>query len=87
MRTRLFLCTWTRGGEVDDYAQLTTIAQPDFGDGMLKVSGAGEMPHSGCHDFEGLDPEFAISDASYADLLEITLVREPRLADVRARSA
>ena len=72
VRTRLFLCTWTRGGEVDDYAQLTTIAQPDFGDGMLKVSGAGEMPHSGCHDFEGLDPEFAISDASYADLLQIT---------------
>jgi hypothetical protein len=72
VRTRLFLCTWTPGGEVDDYAQLTTVAQPDFGDGMLKVSGAGEMPHRGCHDFEGLDPEFAISDASHADLLQIT---------------
>jgi hypothetical protein len=71
VRTRLFLCTWTRGGEVGDYDQLTTIAQPDFGDGMLKVSGAGEMPHSGCHDFEGLDPGFAISAASHADLLQI----------------
>jgi predicted amidohydrolase YtcJ len=72
MRTRLFICTWTPGREVGDYAQLTTVGQPDFGDPMLKVSGAGEMPHSGCHDFEGLDPEFAISDASHAELLEIT---------------
>jgi predicted amidohydrolase YtcJ len=72
VRTRLFICTWTPGGEVGDYAQLTTVGQPDFGDPMLKVSGAGEMPHGGCHDFEGLNPEFAISDAAYAELLEIT---------------
>jgi len=72
VRTRLFVCTWTPGREVGDYAQLTTVGQPDFGDPMLKVSGAGEMPHSGCHDFEGLNPEFAISDAAYAELLEIT---------------
>jgi len=72
VRTRLFMCTWTPGHEVDDYAQLTTVARPDFGDAMLQVSGVGEMPHRGCHDFEGLDPEFAISDAAYADLLEIT---------------
>jgi predicted amidohydrolase YtcJ len=72
IRTRLFVCAWTRGREVDDYTQLTTVAQPDFGDPMLKVSGAGEMPHAGCHDFEGLNPEFAISDASYAELLQIT---------------
>jgi predicted amidohydrolase YtcJ len=72
VRTRLFLCTWTPGRELDDYSQLTTVAQPDFGDAMLKVCGAGEMPHSGCHDFEGLNPEFAISDACYAGLLEIT---------------
>jgi predicted amidohydrolase YtcJ len=72
MRTRLFICTWTPGREVDDYAQLTTVGQPDFGDPMLKVSGVGEMPHSGCHDFEGLDDEFAISDSSYDELLQIT---------------
>jgi hypothetical protein len=72
VRTRLFVCGWTRGREVDDYTQLTTVAQPGFGDGMLKVSGAGEMPHAGCHDFEGLNAEFAISDASYAELVEIT---------------
>ena len=72
VRTRLFLCGWTRGREVDDYTQLTTVAQPDFGDAMLKVSGAGEMPHSGCHDFEGLNTEFTISGASYAELLQIT---------------
>jgi predicted amidohydrolase YtcJ len=72
VRTRLFVCGWTAGREVDDYARLTTVARPDFGDPMLKISGAGEMPHRGCHDFEGLDPEFAISDASYAELLEIT---------------
>jgi predicted amidohydrolase YtcJ len=72
VRTRLFMCTWTPGRAVDDYAQLTTVGQPDFGDPMLKVSGVGEMPHSGCHDFEGLNPEFAISDASYGELLQIT---------------
>jgi len=72
VRTRLFMCTWTPGREVGDYEQLTAVGQPDFGDAMLKVSGAGEMPHSGCHDFGGLDPEFAISDASYDELLQIT---------------
>jgi predicted amidohydrolase YtcJ len=30
------------------------------------------MPHSGCHDFEGLDPAFEISGASYDELLQIT---------------
>jgi predicted amidohydrolase YtcJ len=72
VRARLFMCTWTTGREVDDYEQLTRVSQPDFGDAMLKVSGAGEMPHSGCHDFEGLNPEFMISDASYEELLQIT---------------
>jgi len=72
VRTRLFMCSWTPGREVDDYAQLTTVGQPDFGDPMLKVSGVGEMPHSGCHDFEGLNPDFTISDASYDELLQIT---------------
>jgi predicted amidohydrolase YtcJ len=72
VRARLFMCTWTPGREVGDYEQLTMVAQPDFGDAMLKVSGAGEMPHSGCHDFGGLDAEFAISDASYDELLQIT---------------
>ena len=72
VRTRLFMCTWTPGRVVGDYEQLTTVGQPDFGDAMLKVSGAGEMPHSGCHDFEGFNTEFAISDASYDELLQIT---------------
>jgi predicted amidohydrolase YtcJ len=72
VRTRLFMCGWTPGREVDDYAQLTMVGQPDFGDPMLKVSGVGEMPHSGCHDFEGLNPDFTISDASYDELLQIT---------------
>ena len=72
VRTRLFMCTWTPGREVGDYEQLTTVAQPDFGDAMLKVSGVGEMPHGGCHDFEGLNTEFTIADASYDELLQIT---------------
>lgn len=70
VRTRLFISAWTRGGEVADIDQLTTLLQPDMGDGMLRIVGVGEIPHLGCHDMEGFDP-FAMSDASYAELVDI----------------
>ncbi|MGM0931077.1 MAG: amidohydrolase [Actinomycetota bacterium] len=72
VRFRLFISAWTRGGEVADITQLTEFARPDFGDGMLKFSGVGEMPHMGCHDMEGLDPSFSIDDASYREFVDIT---------------
>jgi predicted amidohydrolase YtcJ len=70
VRTRLFVSAWTRGGEVDDITALTELVQPDSGDGMLRVSGVGEIPHLGCHDMEGLDP-FEIPDAAHAELVRI----------------
>ncbi len=70
VRTRLFVSAWTRGGEVADIESLTSLVQPDSGDGMLKVTGVGEIPHLGCHDMEGLDP-FTLSEASYRELVEI----------------
>lgn len=70
IRMRLFHSAWTRGGEVGDIAALTGIAQPDAGDGMLRLSGVGEIPHLGCHDMEGLDP-FELTDESFEELVEI----------------
>lgn len=70
LRFRLFISAWTRGGEVDDIDRLTTLVQPDSGDGMLRIVGVGEIPHLGCHDMEGLDP-FEMTDTAHAELVEI----------------
>jgi len=70
LRTRLFISAWTRGGEVQDIDQLTSLVQPESGDGMLRVAGVGEIPHLGCHDMEGLD-NFHLSDSAHAELIEI----------------
>ncbi|MDT0158525.1 amidohydrolase [Microbacterium sp. ARD32] len=70
IRMRLFHSAWTRGAEVDDITALTGVAQPDSGDGMLRLSGVGEIPHLGCHDMEGLDP-FELGDQAHAELVEI----------------
>lgn len=70
LRFRLFISAWTRGGEVDDIDRLTTLVQPDSGDGMLRLAGVGEIPHLACHDMEGLDP-FEMTDAAYTELVEI----------------
>ncbi|OYO18189.1 amidohydrolase [Enemella evansiae] len=71
VRFRLYICAWSRGDEVHDYEQLTLLSQPDFGDGMLKLAGLGEMPHMACHDFEGFDPDFTIADDAHSELVEI----------------
>ena len=70
LRVRLFISAWTRGGEVADIDALTSLVQPDAGDGMLRVSGVGEIPHLGCHDMEGLDP-FTLPDTAFAELVDI----------------
>src|SRR5690606_10382226 len=56
LRFRLFISAWTRGGEVDDIAALTSLVPVDAGDGVVRIVGVGEIPHLGCHDMEGLDP-------------------------------
>jgi len=73
LRFRLFLSAWDRGGEVGDYAQLTEFQQHDFGDGLLKVSGAGEVVHMGCHDLEGFE-DFHVGDEAAAELVEISRI-------------
>ncbi|CAI9387304.1 amidohydrolase [Microbacterium sp. T2.11-28] len=70
IRARLFVSAWTRGGEVADIDALTTLVQPDSGDGMLRIVGVGEIPHLGCHDMEGLDP-FAMPDDAAEELVDI----------------
>ncbi|WP_448004306.1 amidohydrolase [Agromyces bauzanensis] len=70
VRMRLFISAWTRGGEVADIDQLTTLVQPGIGDGTLRIVGVGEIPHLGCHDMEGLDP-FSMSEEAYAELVEV----------------
>lgn len=70
VRTRIFMSAWTRGGEVADIDQLTSLVQPGSGDGMLSIIGVGEIPHLGCHDMEGLDP-FTASAQSSAELVDI----------------
>lgn len=70
VRTRTFISAWHRGGEVEDIDRLTSLVQPDSGDGLLRVVGIGEIPHLGCHDMEGLDP-FTVPDAAFDELVEI----------------
>lgn len=70
VRTRTFLSAWNRGGEVGDVDRLTSLVQPDSGDGLLRIVGVGEIPHLGCHDMEGLDP-FTVPDGAYGELVEI----------------
>jgi predicted amidohydrolase YtcJ len=70
VRTRIFISAWTRGGEVADIEQLTSLVQPESGDGMLRIAGVGEIPHLGCHDMEGLDA-FEMSEQSHQELVEV----------------
>lgn len=70
IRTRLFISAWNRGGEVADVDALTTLVQPDSGDGLLRVVGVGEIPHLGCHDMEGFD-DFSLSQTAFEELTQI----------------
>jgi predicted amidohydrolase YtcJ len=70
MRMRLFLSAAHRGQEYDEVDAWLRHAQTRFGDEMLQVTGAGEVVHFGCHDFEGQE-SFTVSDESAAELLRI----------------
>ncbi len=71
MRMRLFLSAAHPGQEYDEVDAWLRHAQTRFGDEMLRVLGAGEVVHFGCHDFEG-QQSFTVSDESAAELLRIT---------------
>lgn len=71
VRFRLFVCAWDRGGELANFDALTTYQQHDFGDDVLRVCGAGELVHTGCHDLEGMT-EFEVSDGDAAELVDIS---------------
>lgn len=73
LRFRLFISAWDRGGELANYAQYTALQQQDFGDGVVRVSGVGEVVHLGCHDLEGID-EFHVDETAAAELLEISRI-------------
>lgn len=73
LRLRLFISAWDRGGELDGYRDLTAYQQHDVGDGILKVSGVGEVVHLGCHDLEGMEA-FHVGATASAELLEISRV-------------
>jgi hypothetical protein len=70
-RFRLYLSATDPGQEPGQLEGWLRHAQTGFGDGMLRVTGIGEIVHFGCHDFEGLEP-FELSDSSYGELLAIT---------------
>jgi len=70
VRMRLFMSAWDRGGELGNIDAFTALSQPDFGDGMLQVSGIGEIPHLGCHDMEGFDA-FEVPQPAYRELVQI----------------
>jgi hypothetical protein len=71
MRMRLFLSATHPGQEYDELDAWLRHAQARFGDEMLRYTGAGEVVHFGCHDFEGLD-DFCISGESLEELRRIS---------------
>ncbi|WP_349899235.1 amidohydrolase [Parafrigoribacterium soli] len=71
LRFRLFISAWERGSELANYTSYTGIQQHDFGDGIVKVSGVGEVVHLGCHDLEGME-DFQVADEAADGLLEIS---------------
>ena len=82
VRTRLFYSAWTRGGEVDDIRSLTELVHPESGDGMLRISGVGEIPHLGCHDMEGLYPFTATREAAeeFTEIVRLCVARGWRMS-------
>ena len=73
LRFRLFISAWDRGGEVGNYDGYTEYQQHDFGDGIVKISGVGEVVHLGCHDLEGME-DFQAGDDAVAELVEISRI-------------
>jgi predicted amidohydrolase YtcJ len=72
VRTRLLLSATERGGEEREIREWVRYVQPGFGDGLLRVFGAGEIVLFGMHDFEGLDPSFSVDDDTRGRLVEVT---------------
>lgn len=72
VRTRLLLSASERGGEEREIRDWVRWVRPGFGDGLLKVFGAGEILLFGVHDFEGLEPGFSVDLDTRRRLVEVT---------------
>jgi len=72
MRMRLFVSAVDAGMEYQQLNDWLRHGQSQFGDDMLRLIGIGEVVHYGCHDFEGLDPSFAIEEGAREELLAIS---------------
>jgi hypothetical protein len=72
MRMRLFVSAVDAGREYQQLNDWLRHGQSQFGDDLLRLIGIGEVVHYGCHDFEGLDPSFAIGADAREELLAIT---------------
>lgn len=72
MRMRLFASAVDAGREVHQLEEWMTHGKDRFDDDMIRLTGIGEVVHYGCHDFEGLDTSFSISDSDQAELLAIS---------------
>jgi predicted amidohydrolase YtcJ len=72
MRMRLFVSAVDAGKEYEQLNDWLRHTHSHFGDDMLRVVGIGEVVHYGCHDFEGLDSNFSISDSARDELLAIS---------------
>jgi predicted amidohydrolase YtcJ len=72
MRMRLFVSAVDAGREYEQLNDWLRHTHSHFGDDMLRVVGIGEVVHYGCHDFEGLEPDFSISDGARDELLAIS---------------
>lgn len=71
VRTRLLLSATEPGDEEREIRDWVRYVQPGFGDGLLRVFGAGEVILFAVHDFEGLEP-FTIDDDTTARLAAVT---------------
>jgi predicted amidohydrolase YtcJ len=72
MRMRLFVSAVDAGREYEQLNDWLRHTHSHFGDDMLRVEGIGEVVHYGCHDFEGLDSNFSISDSARDELYAIS---------------
>jgi predicted amidohydrolase YtcJ len=72
MRMRLFASAVDAGQESDQLNGWLSSGKDRFDGDMLRLIGIGEVVHYGCHDFEGLDPSFAISTGDREELLAIS---------------
>ncbi|MEO8907994.1 MAG: amidohydrolase family protein, partial [Microbacteriaceae bacterium] len=74
VRTRMYLSATDPGREFEQVEALLRHGHRGFGDDWLSVTGIGEVVHFGCHDFEGLDTAFEITESAAGELFRISSI-------------